>query len=191
MGEVGNNGTDNVNYVASIANRLAPRASTTSPFANGSTYATPVADFEQSYDAINGASTASTGSSYTVNDGDTLRTIAQTLWGDASLWYLIADANGLTGTETLASGRVLNIPNKVHNTHNSADTWRPYDPNEALGDVNPTAAQPPKKNKCGVFGAILLAVIAVAVAAWAGPGAIAFFQTAFAGVGGAVAGSAA
>ena len=25
-------------------------------------------------------------------------------WGDASLWYLIADANGLNGTETLAPG---------------------------------------------------------------------------------------
>lgn len=47
--------------------------------------------------------------------GDTLAGIAQSLWGDASLWYLIADANGLAGSEPLAAGRLLSIPNKVHN----------------------------------------------------------------------------
>jgi hypothetical protein len=41
-------------YSASIANRLRPRLGLTGPFASGSASATPMADFEQSYDAING-----------------------------------------------------------------------------------------------------------------------------------------
>jgi len=32
---------------------------------------------------------------------------AQQLWGDSSFWYLIADANGLDGSETPAAGRVI------------------------------------------------------------------------------------
>jgi len=28
--------------------------------------------------------------------GDTLQSIAQMLWGDSSLWYVLADANGLS-----------------------------------------------------------------------------------------------
>jgi len=31
----------------------------------------------------------------TVSAGDTLQSIAETLWGDSSLWYLLAEANGL------------------------------------------------------------------------------------------------
>ena len=65
---------------------------------------------------------------------------------------------------------MLIIPNKVVNRANTSDTFRPYDPNEALGDVQPNtptprpqASQSKKKNKCGIFGAILLAVVAIAV----------------------------
>jgi YD repeat-containing protein len=170
MGEVGNNGTDNIDYAASIANRLRPNPGSPSPFASGEEYYSPLADFDQSYDAINGSSTVGTGSGYTVANGDTLLTIAQAVWGDSALWYLIADANGLTGSETLAAGRVLNIPNKVHNSHNTSSTWRPYDPNEALGDVNPTAApQPPKRNSCGIFGQILVLIVAVVASHFLGP----------------------
>ncbi|MEN2793487.1 DUF4214 domain-containing protein [Sphingomonas oligophenolica] len=188
MGEVGNNGTDNVSYAASIANRLRPKQGLTGPFAGGLAYATPMADFEQSYDAINGTSTASTGSNYTVNSGDTLTSIAQAVWGDGSLWYLIAEANGLTGSESLADGRVLNIPNKVHNSRNAADTWRPYDPNEALGDTSPTTAKPPKKAPCGVLGVILLLVIAIAVTAITAGGAVAALAPASSGVTGVLSG---
>ncbi|MFZ6876605.1 LysM peptidoglycan-binding domain-containing protein, partial [Undibacterium sp. Di27W] len=33
-------------------------------------------------------------SMYITQQGDTLQSIAKTVWGDATLWYLIADANG-------------------------------------------------------------------------------------------------
>jgi LysM domain len=128
---VGNEGTSDIDYVASIAAKT--KAGSNTPFMNGTSYGQALADFDQSYDPINGFSVAGTGSSYTVNDGDTLQTIALAAWGDASLWYLIAQANGMTGAETLISGTVLAIPSKVTNVHNSASTFKPYDPNQAMG----------------------------------------------------------
>lgn len=52
----------------------------------------------------------------------------------------------------------------VVKTAHNADTFKPYDPSETFGDVNPTVPKG-KNGKCGVFGQILLAVIAVAVTA--------------------------
>ena len=98
VGDIGNNGTSDIDYVSSIAKT---KAGSNTPFMNGTTYGQSFADFDQSYDPINGFSVAGTGSSYTVNDGDTLQTVALAAWGDASLWYLIAQANGMTGAETL------------------------------------------------------------------------------------------
>ena len=100
-----------------------------------------------------------------VKDGDTLQSVAETLWGDSSLWYMIASANGLQAGQTLTVGTVLKIPNKIHNIHNDTDSFRVYDPNEAIGDTSPTAPKPNKGNKCGVLGQVLLVAVAVAVAA--------------------------
>jgi len=137
----------------------------TGPFRNGATTPTSYADFDQSYDPINGLNYESTSSRYTVTEGDTLEGIASKLWGDASFWYMLADANGLSSSDALVSGMRLIVPNKVHNAHNSADTWRVYDPNEAVGDLglSPYAPKPPKKHGCGVLGAILMVAVAVAV----------------------------
>ncbi|QXT34430.1 LysM peptidoglycan-binding domain-containing protein [Sphingomonas sanguinis] len=176
MGEVGNDGTDNTTFAAAVAEGRAPEpqsttASPAGPFRNGGFSGAAHADFDQNYDAVNYRSVATTTQSYTVRAGDTLAGIAQTLWGDANLWYLIAGANGLSADETLAEGRVLSIPSTVVNRGNTADTWRPYDPAEALGDVQPNTPVPQpraaqggrRRNRCGVFGAILLAVVAIAV----------------------------
>jgi hypothetical protein len=81
---------------------------------------------------------------------------------------VIADANGLNGTETLAAGTILSIPNKVVNIHNKSSTFRVYDPNQVLGDPTPSAPTPapPKQKKkggCGGLGRILLVAVAVAV----------------------------
>jgi YD repeat-containing protein len=165
LGVVTNNGTDNMNYSLSIKDRLVPlyTSDTGGAFRNGSKTARPYADFEQSYDAINGGTIDDTGSAYTINDGDTLQSIALALWGDASLWYLIAEANGLTSGSQLIAGQKINLPNKVWNNKNSADTFRPYDPNEALGNLSPTSPKPTKKPKCATLGMILMVAIAVAV----------------------------
>ncbi len=118
------------------------------------------------YDPISPTSQGMEGtdSRYQVREGDTLQGIAQQLFGDSSLWYMLAEANGLSGAQSLAAGTSLIVPDKVTNIHNSARTFEVYDPNRALGDLSPTAAKPPKKaGKCGMFGMIMLVVIAVAV----------------------------
>jgi hypothetical protein len=96
------------------------------------------------------------------------------VFGDASLWYLIADANGLRSDADLRPGATLTIPNQIANVHNSASTFKPYDPGELLGDTSPTLPTPappkPKKhgNKCGGMGGAIVIVVAVVavVVAW-------------------------
>ncbi|MBN3751648.1 hypothetical protein G3N95_01765 [Paraburkholderia sp. Tr-20389] len=50
----------------------------------------------------------------------------------------MADANGLQGTDTLKAAQGLTVPNKVTNVHNTATTFKPYDPGKAIGDTQPT-----------------------------------------------------
>jgi hypothetical protein len=48
-----------------------------------------------------------TDSRYSVREGDTLAGIAPQVFGDSSLWYMIAEANGLSGAQSLAAGTSL------------------------------------------------------------------------------------
>jgi phage tail protein X len=121
------------------------------------------ADFAQSYDPLNSYSQGAGGGRYEVQAGDTLQSIAQSVYGDANLWYKIAQANGLSGAGHLAAGTALSLPSGITRSSFNAGTVTPYNAGEAIGDTSPTNAKPPKKNKCGVFGQILLAVIAIAV----------------------------
>jgi YD repeat-containing protein len=188
IGDISNNGSSNVDYAESIwRHRAAPWSG---PFEGGDTSRTFVADFDQSYDALNGDSYGSVSGGYTVAEGDTLQSIAQAVWGDAAMWYLLADANGLTGGEPLAAGRTLSIPNKVANVHNNADTFRPYDPNNALGDLSPTAPKPQKHGGCGMLGQIILVAIAVAVSIYTA-GALSSLGAVVSGMIGGAVGSAA
>jgi len=119
-------------------------------------------NFDQTFEPGPQSNTAPT---YVVMQNDTLQSIAQKLWGDSNLWYKLATANGLTGSEALAVGQVLEVPQGVRTSRNAADTFKPYDPNTALGNNLPTdfAPPPPRGNGCGVLGQILLMAIAVAV----------------------------
>ncbi|WEJ98137.1 MAG: polymorphic toxin-type HINT domain-containing protein [Candidatus Sphingomonas phytovorans] len=193
LGYTGNNGTSDVTTTTSIAERQQVSPSSPGAFRGGYNYGVSYADFANSYDPINSYSQGSAGGSYTVRAGDSLSSIAQSLWGDSSLWYKIAQANGMSGAGGLVEGQTLTLPTGVIKSTNNANTFKPYDPSEAIGDVSPTTPRPaaPKKNKCGVFGMVLLAVVAIAVAAWVGPGAVGFFQGLLAGGGTVVAGSAA
>lgn len=198
LGYTGNNGTSDISYDASINERRIVQPTSPGTYRNGQTYGTSYADFAQNYDPINSYYQGATGGTYKVQQGDTLQNIAQNLWGDASLWYKLAEANGMSSGAGLIAGQTLILPTGVMRSKNNVGTVNPYNPAEAIGDLSPTVPQPPKKAKCGVLGAILLAVVAIAVAAWVGPGAIAFFQSASVGlgtvggaiVGGAVAGAA-
>jgi hypothetical protein len=101
---------------------------------------------------------------------------------------MLAAANGLAGTETLVEGQSLVVPDQPANFRNNAGTFRPYDAASAIGDTQPGASKVPKRgNKCGVFGQILLAAIAIAVTvATAGSGAPFLAQVGAAMLGSAV-----
>ncbi|MCZ4324658.1 FG-GAP-like repeat-containing protein [Pseudomonas anguilliseptica] len=111
--------------------------------------------------------------SYVVNAGDTLASIAQALWGDSRMWYVIADANGLGPSDALITGDSLKIPNVVSSTHSDATTFKPYNPDDVIGDTTPRTINPPppapppppkpKKKKCGGIAKIVMAVVAVVV----------------------------
>ena len=116
------------------------------------------------------------GARYTVRSGDTLGGIAQALWGDASLWYKLAEANGLTATSSLTEGQSLAIPAGVWRSQQNAKTYIPYDAQKFLNLSEPSplypAPPPPppaKKGGCGVFGQILLIVVAIAIVAIVAP----------------------
>ncbi|MBA2657779.1 MAG: hypothetical protein H0U70_12490 [Tatlockia sp.] len=78
---------------------------------------------------------------YSVQAGDTLEHIAFQVYGDSSLWYLIADANGITEhdrAEQLHNGKRLVIPAVASKQHfNSSSSLMDSDP---LGDLSATAA---------------------------------------------------
>lgn len=162
VGATGNDGNDDPDYTTAIDERM--QVSGTGAFRLGSSQGTRHSDFDQAYDSLSPGEGGGGGGAYTVRAGDTLASVAQASWGDASLWYLIADANGLTGAAALVPGQLLRVPAGLANLHNTADTFRPYDAARAIGDTAPTTPQPAKaKKKCGGLGAILLAVVAVAV----------------------------
>jgi DNase/tRNase domain of colicin-like bacteriocin/LysM domain len=109
------------------------------------------------------------GGSYTAQGGETLTSIALTLWGDGSLWYKLAEANGLSSASAVAAGQQLKVPPGVWRNQYNASTFIPYNPGAGgaggAGEASPLypTVQPPAGNKCGVFGQILLAAIATAV----------------------------
>lgn len=162
IGYVGNNGTIDTTYAQSIANRTAAQGN--GAFFNGSSSSTSSADFDLASDNLNSYAQGSSAGMYVVQQGDTLSSIASNLWGDSTLWYKLAEINGRTAESELPEGLPLIIPSGVIRDTNTASTFKPYDPNEVMGNLSPTAVAPPKKgNNCGIIGSIILVVIAAVV----------------------------
>ncbi|HEY2710743.1 MAG TPA: LysM peptidoglycan-binding domain-containing protein [Caulobacteraceae bacterium] len=154
LGQVSNAGPDQQNFTTSINQTWT--GTTTPPSASS--------DFDQTYADLGSNVPAPAASTYTVMAGDTLQSIAQRAWGDASLWYLIADANGLTGSETLQAGQLLTLPNDVINLGNTSGTFKAYNASQATGQLQPNPAPLPHHNGgCGGVGAILAAIVGAAV----------------------------
>lgn len=140
IGDVGNTPDDKSRV--SYAEELARRGSAETTDQRRERYKNPSpvtsADFDQNYEPINDSYPGNAAISYSVQrNGETLRGIAQAMWGDSSLWYLIAEANGMLGDGSLLAGQVIVVPNKVTNIHNNSTTWRPYNAGEAIGRVDP------------------------------------------------------
>ncbi|WP_220720519.1 LysM peptidoglycan-binding domain-containing protein [Agarivorans litoreus] len=149
-------------------------------------------NFESNYVEASKMQQAAPGT-YTVNNGDTLKGIAQKLWGDGSLWYMIADANAIEPTASLKQGMSLTIPTVNSNVHNTSDTFKPYNPSDVIGKTDAEAvAPPPSDTGCAqMIVAVVSIVVAVVVAVYtAGTGAGPALKIAAAGLG-AAAGNAA
>jgi hypothetical protein len=93
LGHVGNDRLEDGDYASSIASREAAQG--TGPFRNGQNYGGGFARFGEAYVPYTSYAQGSGGGSYTAEGGETLSSVAAQLWGDASLWYLLAEANGL------------------------------------------------------------------------------------------------
>ncbi|WP_426340089.1 LysM peptidoglycan-binding domain-containing protein [Pseudoduganella sp. S-14] len=105
-----------------------------------------------------------TTSSYTVKGGETLQGIANTLWGNPSQWYVLAEANGLSGTEELKAGQVLVVPSNGKSELINSQTHKTYNENEIVGSKLPNLKSPPPKGKkCGGFLQILVIIVAIVV----------------------------
>ena len=97
---------------------------------------------------------------YMAREGDSLQSIALAVWGDASLWYVLADRNGLAGDAQLAAGQILVIPANVASARNAHDTFRPLRPHPGLWRPQPTTQpKPPKaeQNRCWMMGLVAVA----------------------------------
>jgi len=116
---VGDVGTDQLASGVDYAQQMATDRSNTASAGNAPAVLTATpnvglnANFDENYQADNASSVGKAGASYTVMAGNTLQSIAQAVWGDSSLWYFIADANGLDAGANLATGQSLSIPNQV------------------------------------------------------------------------------
>ncbi|WP_207385082.1 LysM peptidoglycan-binding domain-containing protein, partial [Legionella fairfieldensis] len=124
---------------------------------------------------------------YRVQAGDDLERVALQVYGDSSLWYLIADANGLTARDKgLHSGQRLVIPPAAA-SHHTAGTHRVVSAREVLGEVSaslPSALSPPtspvsqghkphslfKKMVVAAVAVVSVVLIAAAIATLAGAG---------------------
>ena len=107
--------------------------------------------------------------SYQVKTGDTLNSIAQSVFGDSSLWYVIADANALVmgPSESFSIsdvGRSLEIPNSSLTIKNNTSTFKPYNAFEVIGDLtpHPNIPVPPEQN-CSVLKQVIVLVVVIVV----------------------------
>ncbi|WP_193392324.1 LysM peptidoglycan-binding domain-containing protein, partial [Legionella shakespearei] len=112
---------------------------------------------------------------YTVQAGDTLESIALQVYGDSSLWYLIADANGISnknahasGIDQLRVGQRINLPAVATGQHHTNKTHKVLNANQMIGNISATTPLPPTpppipepRKHHGIFSRIVVAVVAV------------------------------
>ncbi|WND81030.1 hypothetical protein [Lysobacter capsici] len=102
-----------------------------------------------------------------VQAGDTLRRIAGRVYGNENLWYVLAEANALGADTELTAGTTIKVPD-VKVTANDANTFKPFDPSEAIGSTTPNLPyiEPPTgANSCRKLTATLIRVVASVVSA--------------------------
>jgi YD repeat-containing protein len=122
-------------------------------------------NFDVNYTPISEEYPMSTPPTVVAQKGDTLRIIAARIYGDASLWYLLADENALTSPDdVIPEGTSLRVPNNVVSLANSANVYKPYDASKAIGDLSPSQPiPPPPKQDCNMLAMVLIIIVMVVV----------------------------
>ncbi len=148
------NGTQDFAYV---------RGQQVAAIGTGSLFAT---DFSSVFTPISASYPATAPSSYVVRDGDALVDIAQLVFGDATMWTLIAEANAISHDPdqplpATERGKTYRIPNTVANIHNDSQTFRPYNLASIIGDDTPSPNRPPPPMPAWWEIAIIVAVVVV------------------------------
>ncbi|MHA6883124.1 hypothetical protein ACQUKF_24520, partial [Ralstonia pseudosolanacearum] len=112
-------------------------------------------------------------------------------YGDSQLWYQIAQANGLSGNADLRVGQIINIPTRVGGTHNTANTFAPYDPSKVEGSTSPNLPAPSSDDGggCGVIGQVIMIVVAIVVTIYTAGAAAGAFGAVATGTAGTTAGA--
>jgi nucleoid-associated protein YgaU len=106
--------------------------------------------------------------SYTVRPGDTLQGISAMIYGSSAYWYLIADANQLTGNETLVAGTTLKIPDVLGISHNTYDNYNVYNQSKITGSTSAelTITQQKHSPDCVQIIVMIIVVIIIAIVAY-------------------------
>ncbi len=140
---------------------------------------------------------------YTLQAGDTLEQVALQVFGDSSLWYLIADANGITDRSAHAGekgsqlhvGQRLNIPHSANGQHFTSQTHKVISSQDVIGDLSPSVsssvfnAAPAHKKHHAIWKKIgaVVSVVAAAIATVLSAGVLAAFAgVASVGLGGLI-----
>ncbi|MCH1553227.1 MAG: LysM peptidoglycan-binding domain-containing protein, partial [Luminiphilus sp.] len=111
------------------------------------------------------ANPASSITQVTIQGGESLKSLAAQNYGSPDLWYLIADANGLKGSERLEAGTRLVIPNNANNAFQTAETNALYKEGDIVGSKLPNlTTPPPEEDECAKITAIILIVVVAIVA---------------------------
>jgi YD repeat-containing protein len=107
-----------------------------------------IAEFANAFSPISESYPGATPQTYVVAATDTLGKIAEAVFGDASLWYLIADANNLNfgpdaGLPSTEIGKTYRIPNVVINVTGKGGAFKPYNVADVIGSGVPEPAHLP------------------------------------------------
>ncbi|ATE70871.1 putative Ig domain-containing protein [Lysobacter capsici] len=157
----GDQGPSNYMLVHAAGQQLAELRQGSSANFNNTTY------FTKQIQSLNGLGNydAGDGSSVPVQAGDTLRKLAVRIYGSDALWYVLAQANGLGNPDQeLAAGTLITAPS-TRVSGNDSNTFKPYNPAEAIGSTTPNLPYipPPPKNACGAIAMVIMVVVAVVV----------------------------
>ncbi len=152
-------------YLYALGYAVGEYTSAASPTINEGNYAT-VKVISPGFEELPEVFPDTTVKMHTVAVGDTLRSLASQYYGSPDLWFVIAEANGMLGTEALQVGSNLLIPATAQNAYHTAETHTLYKEGDIIGSTLPNLASPPADSgdTCAIVAAIILIVVVAIVA---------------------------